>query len=128
MNYPTSLGINYQTDNEYRKCFCTVINQTLNPEDDNKSIENDDDWDKDKVNIFLDFIILKTSMSKIFNELYLQASSTMMIIDIEIGVAILFSFTYFQLFHQCLVYFFHHDEIKLQQFPSFLSLKQMFVK
>ena len=134
MNYPTHLGINYQTDSEYRKCFCQIIKYTLYPlsiiEKDNECIEDepDDNWDTNKVNIFLDFILSKTSMFKIFNELYLQASSTMMMIDVEIGIAILFSFTYFKLFHQCLVFFFQQNDIELQHFPPFLSLKEMFVK
>lgn len=121
MNYPISLGISYKTDTEYQKCFCALINQTVTSDQ-----SFDDEWDEDNVTLFLNFIYTKTSTIESFQQLYLDAAATMMSIDPEIGVAILFSFTYFEIFHQCIVSFFNNK--KIDDDPSFLLLKSMLIK
>lgn len=117
MNYPITLGILYKTDSEYQKCFCALINKTVTLE------TFDDEWSEERVTLFLNFIYTKTSSFYLFQQLYISAAATMMTLDPEMGLAILFSFTYLEFFHPCLVAFFQSNQEIPENHPSFLLLK-----
>ena len=123
MKYPLGLGISYTTDSDYQRSVCHLINETL-------SIHcSIDEWNQENARCFLDNIYLKTHNIEIFNELYTLAASKMISVDPEIGLAVLFSFTYFEIFHQCLTFYFHQDKIddnaRLINHPSFILLRNM---
>lgn len=89
-NYPIHLQIQYTNDDEYRKCIVRVFHY-----DDTN--EDSDDGYSTKL---LDILFEKTAV--IFKELYELSSAVMMMEDLGIGLAILFSYDHFSLFHLCL--------------------------
>ena len=123
MNYPTSLGISYTNDIEYQTQFCHLINETLLIKD------STDEWNDKNTTQFLDIIYSKTHHIGIFSELYTIAASKIISMNCEIGFAILMSFTYLEIFHQCLTFYFQQNKIEnemiLRNHPSFILLKSM---
>lgn len=94
--YPTNLIISYNDDSEYRNC----INQLF-------SIKDDDQiYDEKSATIFLDFIFKKTKNIYSFKKLYILSAATMMSTDQNLGLSVLLSYTYLELFHKCLVHYF----------------------
>ena len=89
-NYPIHLQIQYTNDDEYRECIVRVFHY-----DDTN--EDSDDGYSTKL---LDILFEKTAV--IFKELYELSSAVMMMEDLGIGLAILFSYEHFSLFHLCL--------------------------
>lgn len=89
-NYPIHLQIQYTNDDEYRECIVRVFHY-----DDTN--EDSDDGYSTKL---LDILFEKTAV--IFKELYELSSAVMMMEDLGIGLAILFSYDHFSLFHLCL--------------------------
>lgn len=89
-NYPTHIEIQYTNDDEYRECIIRVFHY-----DDTN--DNSDDSYSSKL---LDIIFEETSDN--LRELYELSSAVMMMESLDIGLAILFSYDYFALFHLCL--------------------------
>ena len=122
MNYPLTLGISYKNDIEYQQQFCHLVNMTLSIKD------SLDEWNDKYTTQFLDLLYSETHTINVFRDLYSIAASKIISMNCEIGFAILMSFTYFETFHQCLVFFFQQDkkdEILFQNHPSFILLKSM---
>jgi len=88
-NYPIHLQIQYTNDDEYRECIVQVFHY-------DDTAEADDSYSSK----LLDLIFEKTSVH--LKELYEKASAVMMMEDLDIGLAIMFSYDYFSLFHLCL--------------------------
>jgi hypothetical protein len=110
MDYPISLEITYETDEEYRNCLCQLL-----------KIDDDDSFNFD----YLDFIYSKTWMIPTFNNLYEIAAGTMMSTDNTIGLAVLFSYTYLIHFHKCLVIYFKNPSSNLELNDDFNVLFQI---
>ena len=95
--YDHSLEIKYADDAEYRNCIRQIF-----------GTENSDDdmlYDDKTVSTGLDYIYEKTKSVPVFRDLYLIGAAKMLSSDLEIGMAIVFSYDYFELFHLCLVDF-----------------------
>ena len=99
--YDHSIEIAYSDDDEYRTCMRRVFG--MNVEDDG---DNDDFiYDDKTVSAGLDHIFEKTKDVIEFRDLYLVGAAKMLSTELEIGMAIAFSYEYFDLFHVCLADF-----------------------
>jgi hypothetical protein len=67
-------------------------------------------YDDRNVSAGLDYLYDKTKGVKAFRDLYLVGASRMFSENLEIGMAVVFSYDYFELFHLCLVDFFNAGE------------------
>jgi hypothetical protein len=61
------------------------------------------EYDEGAANKAMDYIFKMTKTNPIFNELYLLAAARMFSTDPEIGLSVLFSYDYLEIFHYCLV-------------------------
>ena len=91
--YDHSLEIKYTDDIEYQYNICRVF-----------GMENSE-YDDNLVSAGLDYIYQKTKSIPLFCDLYTIAAGKMLSDDPEIGMAIVLSYDYFDLFHLCLVDF-----------------------
>ena len=89
-NYPIHLQIQYTNDDEYRECIVRVFHYD----------DTNEDSDYGYSTKLLDILFENTAV--IFKELYELSSAVMMMEDLGIGLAILFSYDHFSLFHLCL--------------------------
>ena len=99
--------LRYTNDVEYRESLRKVFNMTLR--------ENEhelDDHSFDEINFdeaattkAMDYVFEKTSHHPFFERLYLLAASKMFSLDTGIGLAVVFSYDYFMLFHKCFLYY-----------------------
>lgn len=110
--YNINIDVTYNDNKSYRECLRKVINMDVSklniPWD-----EMDDDLDEETIDELLfdnnimstcmDFIYDKTKDSNYFKELYLIGASKMFSQDPQIGLAILFSYDFFNYFHLVLV-------------------------
>ena len=110
--YNINIDVTYNDNKSYRECLRKVINMDVSklniPWD-----EMDDDLDEETIDELLfdnnimsacmDFIYDKTKDCKYFQELYLIGASKMFSQDPEIGLAVLFSYDFFNYFHLVLV-------------------------
>lgn len=110
--YPTNLTISYADDIEYRTCIRQVfqMNSDSYPEivhSDIDPVSRDElEYDDGAANFAMDYVFDKTRRIPLFIAIYEQAASFMFSTDINIGMAVLFSYDYFLLFHNCLRDFF----------------------
>ena len=97
----------YTNDQEYRQCLRRVFNMTLR-----KNEHEIDDHSFDEINFdetattkAMDYVYDKTCRVPFFKRLYLLAASKMFSLDSGIGLAVVFSYDYFMLFHKCFSYY-----------------------
>jgi hypothetical protein len=105
--------VQYKNNQEYRNCIREIFRMqefisTLDIDDETKDEQNYDDRSTSKV---LDYIYSITKKNACFQELYGYAAATMFSTDPEIGLAVLFSYDYFLLFHPLLCSVFHPLQI-----------------
>jgi hypothetical protein len=110
--YPTDLTISYTNDEEYRKTirqlfqmksesYPEIVHSDIDP------VSRDElEYDNDSANLAMDYVFAKTRRVPPFIAIYEQAASFMFSTDINIGMAVLFSYDYLLLFHNCLRDFF----------------------
>ena len=119
--YPTHIDIKYTNTTEYRSCIRTIFQMStkkyphdyINKIEDLDEITRDElEYDDDAAYDTMNYIYEKTKNNKIFDELYTLSAARMMSIDKEIGLPILFSYDYLELFHICLCDFFD-DPVKI---------------
>ena len=96
--YDHTLEITYSDDDEYRDCIRRVFG--MNP----ANCTNDDGfiYDDKNVSAGLDYVFATTKDIPEFHDIYLIGAGKMMSSESEIGMAIVFSYEYFDLFHLCL--------------------------
>lgn len=97
----------YTNDQEYRQCLRRVFNMTLRINE-----HEIDDHSFDEINFdeaattkAMDYVYDKTCHHPFFKQLYLLAASKMFSLDSGIGLAVVFSYDYFMLFHKCFSYY-----------------------
>jgi len=110
--YPIDLNISYTNDEEYRKTirqlfqmksdsYPEIVHSDIDP------VSRDElEYDNDSANLAMDYVFAKTRRVPPFIAIYEQAASFMFSTDINIGMAVLFSYDYLLLFHNCLRDFF----------------------
>lgn len=128
--YPINETVKYNDDKEYRACirriFCMVCKSII-PEKTAKDWDETtlDEYDHDQETMakFLDRIYENTIQIDILQDLYKVAAGFMLSEDPSIGLAILFSYDYFELFHCVLCDFFKNNKID-QEAVSVVNLKK----
>ena len=126
-NYPFNTVVNYKNDKEYRHLIREIFDlkeQTHIINDDNLDVISKDEqnYDQKTISRCLNVISNLTKDSYELNELYKLASATMMSLDREIGLAVLFSFDYFKDFHLVLSVYFQDSNTDLDLIPSYERL------
>jgi len=132
MQYNINYKVEYSNNFEYRKCLREVFNMDTEGKqpdwskmDDDLDEETKDElmYDPDAMYLGLDFIYEKTHNNPLFKELYEIAASKMISIDPNIGIAVIFSYDYFHLFHLCLADFFKNPDSFTSENINFVNMR-----
>ena len=129
--YNTNLPVIYTTNLEYRNCMRKLFQmeqQTLDDLELDEETLDEQDYDNDNASKMLDYIYSITKSNPKFKELYEYAAATMLSQDFEIGLAVLFSYDYFILFHPCLCTFILDSSKWFNTDESFIALKTRLTK
>ena len=115
--YNIKIDVNYNNNTSYRECLRQVVNMDISKlnipwdqMDDDLDEETKDEllFDNVAMSSTMDYIYEKTKDHSFFKEIYLLGASKMFSVDPNIGLAILFSYDFFALFHLCLQDFFNN--------------------
>ncbi len=130
MKYNIEIKVNYSDNHEYRDFLRNVFYMNMENTPDLSYIEDLDNETKDEMSYDYDamfegmnYIFKETMNHPLFLELYEIGASKMFSLDKNIGLAILFSYDYFALFHLCLVDFFTDPNTFTKENIHFLTLK-----
>jgi len=107
--YPTNDKVKYTTDAEYRQSLRNLfkMNEHLSNNQYLDEISKDENnYDEQTVKLWIDWISEETQNCYELNELYKLAAATMISLDRHTGLAVLFSFDYFEDFHSLLSIYF----------------------
>ena len=115
MTYNTNLILNYSDDFGYRQSIRDVFGMNCSPD----SVDGDYDavtrdelmYEADAISAGLDDIYARTKDVPEFQEIYTICAGFMLSVDPNIGLAVVFSYDYFDKFHPCLVDFFRDGSI-----------------
>jgi hypothetical protein len=125
MLYPTHLKSAYDDDISYRifirDLFSMKHQSSWDPnyihEVDDVSID-EYDYDEDAASQLLDSIYAETHSIPVFNELYVLAAATMMSEDTSIGLAVLFSYNFAYVFHNCIISYVINNDTEYSGFKE----------
>jgi len=97
--YDITYKIAYDTDDEYRQCIQSVFGLEM------IATETEDEiiYDMDSLSIACDNIFKATKDLSLFHNIYKKAALLMVSEEPSVGLAIMFSFDYFAMFHPCVV-------------------------
>jgi len=132
MQYNIDHKIHYTNNFEYRKCLREVFNMDTERSQPDWSKMNEDldeetkdefMYDPDAMVEGLDTIYEKTQDNPLFKELYEIAASKMISMDPNIGLAVIFSYDYFHLFHLCLADFFNNPDSFTRENINFVNMR-----
>lgn len=126
-NYPFNTVVDYKNDKEYRDLIRVIFGlkeQTHITNDDDLDVISKDEqnYDQETISRCLNVISDLTKDSYELNELYKLASATMMSLERDIGLAVLFSFDYFKDFHLVLSAYFQDSNADLDLIQSYERL------
>jgi len=128
LKYPNNIKIQYSNDIEYRQSLRQLFEMNFQTELlDNSSIMDpvsldESNYDEKMTKKWMDWISLQTKECYEINELYKIAAATMISLDRETGLAVLFSFDYFSDFHKVLSLFFENPNRDLEMYPEYERL------
>jgi len=111
-SYPLKLTLSYTNDVEYRISIRQLFQMNAQRYPDIVHSDIDDvsrdelEYDETSADLAMQYIMEKTHNHPLFRTLYEQAASFMFSTDINIGLAVLFSYDYLLLFHECLSEYF----------------------
>lgn len=112
--YPTDMIIQYKDTREYRTCVRRLFGMSsakypeIHPDVDDES-KDELEFDEDATSIAMEYVYSKTKDDPIFQQLYSLAAARMFSLDHQIGMSVLFSYDYLEIYHYCLVSFFSGD-------------------
>jgi hypothetical protein len=129
--YNFDINIEYFENNSYRQCLREVMNMDVSQMTFEQYKDELDDETKDELLIdekqmsaAMDDIYEKTKKLESFQSLYSSAAALMFSTDPNIGLAVLFSYDYFSVFHMCIQAFHKNDlesmNTKIEQLHSLL--------
>ena len=112
--YPTKLKIFYNNNATYRNCLRTIFKMNPNnfPKFDmdlDDETRDENEYDMDSAAIAMNTVIHDISKNSLFLYVLDKAAARMFSTDREIGLSILFSYDYLDVFHNCLVHFFTNE-------------------
>lgn len=109
MSYNMTMhSLHYSDDLEYRTCLRQIfnmVNRTENEHDIDAITHDENDYDESAASKAMDSIRDQTKDNIHFQNLYDVAASKMLSTDREIGLAVLFSYDYMAMFHECYISF-----------------------
>ena len=109
MTYNTNLIVRYSDDFEYRQSIRDVFGMNCAADsvhDDYDAVTKDElMYEADAISKGLDDIYARTKGVSDFIEIYAICAGFMLSVDPNIGIAVVFSYDYFDKFHPCLVDF-----------------------
>ena len=114
--YNINIDVLYKNNEMYRECLRNVVNMDIvklhipwDQMDDDLDEETKDEllFDNNAMSLTMDYIYDKTKDNDFFKEIYLLGAGKMFSTDQNIGLAILFSYDFFDMFHLCLQDFFN---------------------
>lgn len=103
MSYDCKVAVQYEDDEQYRECICSVFQMS--------------EYDDENISTGLEYVFQLTQSNSALMEIYVLAAGKMMSEDPEIGLVILFSYDYFATFHKCLT-----DEENIVELKKLLSV------
>jgi hypothetical protein len=126
------MKISYKNDIEYRKVMRSLFKMTCNilsiTDDNNEYIDEitQDEWnyDSESTSSLMDFIYNSTHENPVFQELYKKSAGLMLSEDEGIGLAVLFSYYYLELFHNVLCDYFKYTAQFDEQLQSVIELRK----
>lgn len=128
--YPVEEIVSYNDDKEYRQCirrvFSMVCKSIISPEivaNIDETTLDEYDHDQETMARFLDHIYDNTIHVNLLQDLYKKAAGFMLSEDPSIGLAVLFSYDYFALFHLVLCEYFNKKSID-QESTSVINIKK----
>lgn len=112
--YPTKLKMFYNNNATYRICLRTLFKMNPNKfpkfdEDLDEETRDENDYDIDSASVAMDTILHDITKNSLFLYVLDKAAARMFSTDREIGLTILFSYDYLDVFHECLVHFYTNE-------------------
>jgi len=115
MEYPLDYDMPaYTTNTEYRECLRRLFsmdpanypeNTRIYAEEWDTETLDEMCYDNETASKIMDFVYEKTKDNELFKKLYDLAAARMISMDREVGLCILFSYDFMDLFHRCVVDF-----------------------
>jgi hypothetical protein len=119
MRYRVEVPVQYTNSTEYRQCCRDLFEmnaeayqkniadiESHNQEELDPETRDEMAYDESAINSMMDYVLECTKDVPELMDLYKMAAGTMISEDVGIGLAVLFSYDYLQLFHLCLVDFY----------------------
>lgn len=128
--YNINISVCYDNNTSYRECLrkvCYMDISNLNiPFDQMEDLDDETKdellFDEGAMNQTMDYVYDKTKQNECFKEFYVLGAAKMFSQDEQIGLAVLFSYDYFALFHACLVEFLENHQFQ-EKSINYINLK-----
>lgn len=128
--YNINISVSYNNNTSYRECLrnvCSMDISNLNiPFDQMEDLDDETKdellFDQNAMNRTMDYVYELTKENTCFKEFYLLGAGQMFSQDEQIGLAVLFSYDYFALFHVCLIEFLNKHEFQ-ENSINYINLK-----
>lgn len=105
--YPVDIPeISYANDAEYQDQIRMLFHMKAVDTDDDPS----DEYDENAAMLAMDAIYERTKHSALFEKVYVLAANKLFLEDPAMGLPILFSYDYLDVFHRCLVHYLRTPE------------------
>lgn len=136
MSYNIEYKPTYIDNFQYRQCLRDVFSMdvTKSPpkwEEMDADLDNEtrDEllYEETSLSSGLDYIYEATKSNCALQQLYLDAAAVMLSQTPDIGLAVLFSYDYFELFHTCLGVFFENPSGFSKDTPAYINVRNKFI-
>jgi hypothetical protein len=134
-SYPFDMTIVYGTNAQYRQCFrelCGMTNIVMDPSlnlaDLDEETLDEQHFDMEAASRTMDAIWDSTKSNVQFQKIYEKAAAIMLSQDKEIGLAVLISYDYLDVFHACFCRFMRESGTFAETSPEYLAVLERFAK
>lgn len=134
-SYPFDMTIVYGTNSQYRQCFrelCGMANIVMDPSlnlaDLDEETLDEQHFDMEAASRTMDAIWDSTKDNVLFQSLYEKAAAIMLSQDKEIGLAVMISYDYLDVFHACFCRFKREPGTFAETSPEYLAVIDRFAK
>ena len=126
IRYNFDLTIQYNSNEEYRKCIRELfyMENIIGNDDIDDETKDELDYDDETISKTMDLLFDMTKNNTLFQELYDLAAGLMFSTNREIGIVVLFSYDNLPLFHNCLASFYREPELYNEKNEHFIRLNQ----
>jgi hypothetical protein len=125
-NYNTDVrDIEYGNDEEFRECMRVIFKMKPNIDQDpnyDEVTRDEMNYDFEAVSKSMDHIYDETKNHKLFQTIYDMAAAKMFSMDRSIGLAVLFSYDNFKVFHRSLCDFFNDENSFCETTESYITV------